>query len=199
MIYRIPEVDSNIFYGRFGGLSVLRAVARSLLAVSQSPQTTSTSPGHELVQAFHDLTLVPRRGSFDLSLRPPTFLPSKVQVLNHVSYASRTALICHDCLDHARWPKQLDRLYDMDVEDYSADDEHFLALVYALIGLSMRYTPPADSDAFDDPTRIRLKGYAPHRKPSPSSNDLSNRKLASDTFMPAAKWYRLPSHPVSIP
>lgn len=154
-VFRVPQISSNVFYGRFGGLSVLRSVSRSLMP----PSSEVSSAGIELVEAFHDLTLSSRKGSFDGRVRSTAFLPSRNEVRNHITHACRTGLICHDCLDHAHLSEQLELLYDVESEDFSADLQQSLALVYALLALSRRYAPTGTTTQdTEDPDNITLRG-----------------------------------------
>ncbi|KIW42680.1 hypothetical protein, variant 2 [Exophiala oligosperma] len=155
----LPNVSSTIFYGRFGGLSVLRSLGRSLLWEVQ-PSPTSSSPGRELVEAFHDLTLGPHKLSGESYRRVATCLPSKDQVRADISLACRTALICHDCLDHALLSRQLDNLYDTDPEDYSNAQQQSLALVYSLVALGRRYsTTPSGIESHQATDATNPKGF----------------------------------------
>lgn len=156
-VVHVPDVSSTIFYGRFGGLSVLRSLGRSLLLDVQ-PSPTS-SPVKELVEAFHDLALGPHKRSVQSSRRLTTCLPSKDQVNTAIALACRTALICHDCLDHALLSRQLDNLYDTDPEDYSNGNLQSLALVYSLVALGRRYSPVrTGSESHQVPDATNPKG-----------------------------------------
>lgn len=153
-VYRLPENSSNIFYGRFGGLSVLRSVGD---IVNPSPLTPhGISSGRSLIESFEVSTLSPPVG---VENKLFAMLPSKHQVQELVNHAMSTALVCHDCVDHTRFPLQLNQLYETDPEDYSLDDKKFLALVYALIALGRRYAPSTAEDEIDESgEKVKLKG-----------------------------------------
>lgn len=154
-IYRLPDTSSNIFYGRFGGLSVLRSVGDIVNPLAATSQ--AISPGRSLIESFEVSTLSPPVG---VENKLFAMLPSKNQVQDLVDHAMKTALVCHDCIDHIRFPRQLDRLYEVDPEDYSLDDKKFLSLVYALIALGRRYLPSTTDDEIDETgDKVKLKGY----------------------------------------
>lgn len=154
-VYRTPESSSNIFYGRFGGLNMLRFLGD--MAVPSPGTAPQPSPGRTLIEAFEVSALSPHVG---VDSRLFTMLPSKQQVQDLVNYAIKTALTLHDCLDHARFPSQLDRLYEIDPEDYTLDDKKFLTLLYALLALGKRYTPSTSFDEIDERRKkVKLKGY----------------------------------------
>ncbi|KAJ8097200.1 hypothetical protein POJ06DRAFT_262741 [Lipomyces tetrasporus] len=151
-----PQTSSHLFYGRLGGLRVLNSVRQPLVLARRSPG--GSMPPCELMEAFDDLTPFRRHSSVEGS-GPLPLLPPKEQVIKHVSYACKTALVCHDCLDHKRFSGQLDRLFETDPEEYSADDERFLAVVYALMSLSMRYSPSDSAHQVQESLgRAKLRG-----------------------------------------
>ncbi|KAK9364638.1 hypothetical protein V1509DRAFT_613298 [Lipomyces kononenkoae] len=156
-VCRTPHTSAYLFYGRLGGLRVLNIVKQPLVLARRSPG--GSMPTCELMEAFDNQTFFRLPNSVEGS-GPLPLLPSKEQVIKHVSYACKTALICHDCLDHKRISGQLDRLFETDPEDYSADDERFLAIVYALMSLSMRYSPSDSAQRVQESLgRARLRGY----------------------------------------
>lgn len=153
-VYRLPETSSNIFYGRFGGLSVLRSVGDIVNPAPAIPP--AISPGRSLIESFEVSTLSPPVG---VEMKLFAMLPSKPQVQELVDHAMRTALVCHDCIDHVRFPLQLNQLYATDPEDYSLDDKKFLALVYSLVALGRRYLPSTADDEIDATgEKVKLKG-----------------------------------------
>lgn len=153
-VYRLPESSSNIFYGRFGGLSVLRSVGDIVNPLAPSP--TATSPGRSLIESFEVSSLSP---PFGVENKLFSMLPSKSQVQELVNHAMRTALVCHDCIDHTLFPLQLDQLYENDPEEYSIDEKRFLALVYALVALGRRYSPSTVENEIDEAgEKVKLKG-----------------------------------------
>lgn len=155
-VFRTPDSSSNVFYGRFGGLNMLRFLGD--MAVPSPGMAQQSSPGRTLIEAFETSSLSPHVG---IESRLFTMLPSKQQVQDLVDRAFRTALILHDCLDHARFSLQLDRLYQTDPEDYSLDDKKFLTLLYALLALGKRYSPSTELDEISENSqRVKLKGYA---------------------------------------
>ncbi|KAK9234438.1 hypothetical protein V1525DRAFT_413084 [Lipomyces kononenkoae] len=155
-VCHMPQTSSNLFYGRLGGLRLLNSVKQPLFRARRSPG--GSMPVCELIEAFDDLTPFRRHNSVDSS-RPLPLLPPKEQVIKHVSYACETALVCHDCLDHKRFSNQLDHLFETDPEDYSADDERFMAVVYALVSLSLRYSPSDSAQRVHESSgRAKIRG-----------------------------------------
>lgn len=154
-IHRKPETPSSIFYGCFGGLNMLRFLGD--MATPLSEDVRHSPIGHTLIEAFEMSALSPHVG---IESRLFMTLPSKQQTQDLINYATRTALILHDCLDYARFSVQLDHLYEIDPEDYSADDKAFLSLLYALLALGKRYSPSITSDEIDEYNeRVKPKGF----------------------------------------
>lgn len=155
-VYRIPQSSSNLFYGRFGGLSILRTVGNTA-SRHRAATASMSSPGRDLVDAFESTVYF--SPPIATQARINSLLPSKQQVQEMTIRALTTALICHECLDHVAFARRLDRLYEVDPEDYLQDDKSFLTLVYALVALGRRFAPLSADDEVDETSdRVRYKG-----------------------------------------
>ena len=155
-IHRGPQMPSSNFYGRFAGLNVLRAVGDMTARYSKAPLP---APGRELVEAFERPALPPsanvQGGLFAL-------LPLRKRAQDLVERALTRDLVGHDSVDRERFPRQLDRLYERDPDDYETCDHTFLAQVYALLALGRRTSPPDEYATIDDTKEtMTLKGYVP--------------------------------------
>lgn len=153
-VYRLPETSTNIFYGRFGGLSVLRSVQTT--SAQRLHSTQILTPGQQMVEAFETTSLPPPTG---FEPRFYTLLPKKQQVVDLTKYALETALVFHQCLDLTQYLSSLDRIFEIAEEDYSPDDKGFLTLVYSVIALGSRCLPSTGEDEIDDDSdKVKFKG-----------------------------------------
>lgn len=154
-VYRVSEANANVFYGRFGGLSVMRTLGTNSVQLAHSPSMEWFGRG--LTQASDLVSLSPASAS---PTRAFAMLPPKSQVQHLSEQATRTALICHECLDRQDFGQCLERIYSIDPEDHSPADKSFLALVYVMIALGKRFSPMNEEDAIDKHgVRVKFRGY----------------------------------------
>ena len=68
-------------------------------------------------------------------------------------------IVGHDFVDHVDFEEHLDRLYDLEPEDFTPADNKFLAQVFAMLALGRRFSPMSDVDQVDEAEQlVRLKG-----------------------------------------
>lgn len=139
VVLKPAEGSSNTFFGRFGGFTVLRSLLSSLLLTCRQPDIEVN--GQELVDAFRDLTSPSQGYMVNPGRRPIVTIPPKDIVEKEIECALNVGMIGHDCIDMSDLGPRLNHLFSTDPEEYTADDEQTLALVYALIGLGRRYAP----------------------------------------------------------
>ena len=154
-VYRLPHASSNLFYSGFAGLNVLRAIGDMGAQSSELPHVAL--PGRELVEAFESLVL-----DRPLGMQGGLYalLPPKTQVQELADRVSSTILFGHDILvGFEDFPRKLDRLYEVDPEEYGVEDKKFLALIYAVLALGKRCGPSTADDEVDEHSdRVKLKG-----------------------------------------
>lgn len=154
-LFRKPHSSSSTFYGRHSGLRVLGAIG-DLIQQQASPTAHEGSFGRELVGAFESASLnQPSLTQTNMI----AMLPAKNHVLDLKEAAVQGALIGHDQLDHEEFARHLDVIYSRDPESYEPEDWTFLALVYIVMALARRYSPPdLDDEIPQNGNHIKLKG-----------------------------------------
>ncbi|KAF2720983.1 hypothetical protein K431DRAFT_269508 [Polychaeton citri CBS 116435] len=157
-VYHLSHSTSAIFHGKFAAVTILRAVGDLCAKFATIDPSIELPSGRQLVEAFELSAIHPpqnlRRGLFSL-------LPSKEQVIQLVILTFDFALACHDCMDRDDFFAHLDRIYQIDVEDYSTEDHKFLALLYAALALARRYEASSQPSAQTlDDGRVILKGMS---------------------------------------
>lgn len=142
-VYLSTDSEVETFHGRFAALSLLRMVRELCDSVAGGPSNQS---GRVLAAAFDsNLLNVPLTNEMAyLAILPPL-----ENTTDLVGLALDDALCCQEFMDRPRLHSQIQRLYDLDPEDYTQSDRRALSLVYALLALgrqrSIDSAPPNPS------------------------------------------------------
>ena len=147
-------------HGRFAGVRILQQIRALCGQIGHDQADVENTTNADFMQAFDSVSLPqPFEEGANYAL-----LPSKERLLQRVDMAIDQALNLMYFIDRVSLEPKIDRLYDLDGDQYSNDDRKTLALVYALLAIARQFETDDSHTANAGAQKGVTRGFVTLRK-----------------------------------